>query len=818
MGRAAGAVRRRRYCGAIALTGTTILVLLGTDHHPFHRLISWADAWAREHPADSVTVQHGRSPAPQSATAIDYLSRTDLRSAVARADVVITHGGPGTVADARASGHKPLTVPRDPAHGEHVDTHQQRFVPWAGERNLVRPCRAPTDLDAAVADVAAADGTREDIVGLTDPVVTAKRFAQLLERTTGSRMPAAADAPLVLYIGGAGRSGSTLLERVLAEAPGVVALGEVNHLLRRGVLDDELCACGERFSSCAFWREVGERAFGGWKQVDADRLLGLKLAVDRQRHIPRTTRRRVPRALRADLLEYAAYFRAIYEAVSAMTGARMIVDSSKHASLALALSHDRHIDLRVLHLTRDSRGVAFSWSKAVQRPETSDGTLMPRMSPVESTLTWAAHNLTIEGLRYRRVPVARMRYEDFVAAPREEIADAWTRLDLPGTPDVPLRDDRSIDLAPTHSVAGNPLRFRTGRTTLRPDTQWRSGMAARDRATVTAMSAPVMRWLGYGRSRTSASAPSTEPAVAVAYKPDVSVVVATRDRPEMLREAIESVRAQAYDGVVETVVVYDQSEPDHTLRVADARRPVRIVTNRRSPGLAGARNSGIESASGEVIAFCDDDDLWLPDKLRQQVHRLADPAVDFVSCGIRVRYDEDEHDRTLDVDEVTFRDLLRDRHTELHPSTFVIRRAAINERIGLVDEAVPGGFGEDYELLLRAARDRPIANVRGPHVVVRWGKQSYFLRRWEMMRDGLTWLLDRYPEFDTEPAGSARVRSQIAFARAALGDRSGALRWARGAFRRNPLEPRTVLAAAVSTGLVSPDTVMARLHHIGRGI
>ena len=733
---------------------------------------------------------------------------------MARADIVITHGGPGTVADARASGHMPLAVPRDPAHGEHVDGHQQRFVPWAGERDLVRACDAPDDLDDAVASAVADDGTRTDIAAMADPVVTAKRFAQLLESTPASTMPASTDAPLVLYIAGAGRSGSTLLERVLAESPGVVTLGEVNHLLRRGVLDDELCACGKHFSDCAFWREVGERAFGGWDNVDADRQFALKRAVDRQRHTPFTSRRRVNRAMRTNLLDYASYFRAIYEAVAAMTGARVIVDSSKHASLALALSHDRHIDLRVLHLTRDSRGVAFSWSKAVQRPESAEGDLMPRLSPVESTLTWGMHNLAVEGLRYRRVPVARMRYEDFVAAPSDQIERAWSRLALPGKPDIPLRADNSIDLAPTHSVAGNPLRFRNGRTTLRPDTQWRSDMHRRDRRIVTALSLPLMRWLGYHRPPVAApaSVPSND------YTPDVSVVIATRNRPDMVREAIASVRAQAYDGVVETVVVFDQSEPDSTLEMSDERRPVRVVTNRRSPGLAGARNSGIESASGSLIAFCDDDDLWLPDKLRHQVPRLADPSVDFVSCGIRVAYDGDDHDRVLDADEVTFTDLLRDRHTEIHPSTFLIRRAALDDRIGLVDESVPGGFGEDYEFLLRATRDRPIANVRAPHVVIRWGTQSYFFRRWETMRDGLTWLLERYPEFDAEPAGSARVRAQIAFARAALGDRAGAARWARGAFRRNPLEPRTALTAAVLTGLVSPDTVMSRLHRFGRGI
>lgn len=761
-------------------------------------------------------MQHGESPRPEVASGTAYLSRPDLRAAVERADIVITHGGPGTVADARSSGHIPFAVPRDPEHGEHVDGHQQRFVSWAGERDLVRACRTPDELDAAVTAAAADDGTRADVAALADPVATAKRFARLLKHMPATRAPASADAPLVLYIAGAGRSGSTLLERVLAEVPGVVTLGEVNHLLRRGVLDDELCACGKHFSDCSFWQEVGERAFGGWDRVDADRRFALKLAVDRQRHTLRTSRRRVGRTLRADLLDYTTYFCAIYEAVAEMTGARVIVDSSKHASLALALSHDRHIDLRVLHLTRDSRGVAFSWSKSVQRPETSGRAMMPRMSAVESTLTWTVHNLTVEGLRRRRVPVARMRYEDFIAAPREEIERAWTQLGLPGAPEVPLDDDNSVELSPTHSVAGNPLRFHTGRTVLRPDTQWRSDLPDRDRRVVTAMSWPVMRWLGYGRPPVAAPMPDT--ATSQTYAPEVSVVIATRSRPEMVREAIGSVRAQTYGGVVETIVVFDQSEPDPTLEVSDASRPVRVITNQRSPGLAGARNSGIESATGSVIAFCDDDDLWLPDKLRHQVAKLADPSVDFVSCGIRVSYGGEDHDRVLDLDEVTFTDFLRDRHTEIHPSTFLIKRAALDNRIGLVDESVPGGFGEDYEFLLRAARERPIANVRAAHVVVRWGTQSYFFQRWETMRDGLTWLLERYPDFDAEPAGSARVRAQIAFARAALGDRAGALRWARGAFRRNPLEPRTVLAAAVLTGLVSPDTVMTRLHRIGRGI
>ena len=90
----------------------------------------------------------------------------------------------------------------------------------------------------------------------------------------------------VIYLGGLGRSGSTLVERLLAELPGVCSVGEVVHLWQRGVVEDERCGCGEPFGGCGFWREVGQAAFGGWDRLDVGRVAELRGAVDRTRHIP----------------------------------------------------------------------------------------------------------------------------------------------------------------------------------------------------------------------------------------------------------------------------------------------------------------------------------------------------------------------------------------------------------------------------------------------------------------------------------------------------------------------------------------------------
>ena len=296
--------------------------------------------------------------------------------------------------------------------------------------------------------------------------------------------------------------------------------------------------------------------------------------------------------------------------------------------------------------------------------------------------------------------------------------------------------------------------------------------------------------------------------------PSVTVVIPTRDRPALLRTAVEAVLAQDYPGEVRCVVVHDGTEPDRSLE----RDTVTVTSNVRSPGLAGARNSGIALADSELVAFCDDDDRWLPGKLSRQVEVFrSDPQARFVSCGIRVRYDDRVVERTLPADKITFPDLLRDRLTELHPSTFLIQRSLLEE-IGLVDEALPGSYAEDYDLLLRAARVEPVRSLPTVLVEVLWHPKSYFTGRWATVSAALQRLLVVYPDFYREKVGAARLAGQIAFAEAAQGHRGAALQWAVRAARLRPTERRAVLALAVSAKVVSAERIVRMLNARGRGI
>jgi UDP-N-acetylglucosamine transferase subunit ALG13 len=135
-----------------------VVALAGTDHHPFARMVEWVDAAASRRPDVRFLVQHGSATrAPQIAEGAPFLTHDRLVALLADAAVVICHGGPGTITDAREAGHVPLCMPRDPELGEHVDGHQQRFAAMVGSAGVVRHITTresfDRELDRALAQV-----------------------------------------------------------------------------------------------------------------------------------------------------------------------------------------------------------------------------------------------------------------------------------------------------------------------------------------------------------------------------------------------------------------------------------------------------------------------------------------------------------------------------------------------------------------------------------------------------------------------------------------------------------------------------------------
>ncbi|WP_236795451.1 glycosyltransferase family 2 protein [Amycolatopsis sp. GM8] len=303
-------------------------------------------------------------------------------------------------------------------------------------------------------------------------------------------------------------------------------------------------------------------------------------------------------------------------------------------------------------------------------------------------------------------------------------------------------------------------------------------------------------------------------------RPSVSVIIPTRDRPHLLQRAVDSVLRQDYQGSVECLVVFDQTRIQHIeWPVRTPNRWVRAVRNTRTPGLAGARNTGYLAASGELLGNCDDDDEWFPHKISAQVRLLTENATaSVVSSGVLISYGDRDIPRPAPGAPLDFADFIRHRHPEIHPSTFLTRRTVLEDGIGLVDEEIPASYAEDYEWLLRAARVGPVHAVPAPLVRVHWHAESYFSTKWQKIHDALTWLLDAVPEFDRDPLGKGRIEGQIAFSAAALGKRQDALAWLAKALRHNPGGRQAWASLLLLTGLATPERVLALGHRFGRGI
>lgn len=318
----------------------------------------------------------------------------------------------------------------------------------------------------------------------------------------------------VLYVAGNGRSGSTLLGRVLARLPGVVCVGELVFIWSNGLRDNQLCGCGEPFLDCPFWARVGEEAFGGWSTIDAGEVLRLRRAVDRNRYLPLLAQPALSRTFRGRLDRYTDLLGRLYDGIQQASGAAVVLDTSKHPSYAFLLRQVDRVDLRVIHLVRSSHGVCHSWTRQVRKPEiTHLDAYMQTYRPARTALEWSLYNAVLELLPTLGVPTSTVCYEDFIRAPRPHVERILGLLERQPEPqELQFLENDLIDLPMSHSLSGNPMRFRTGPVSLRVDEEWRQAMPRSTRAVVTALTFPGLARYGYlPPHRTGPAVPGQRP-------------------------------------------------------------------------------------------------------------------------------------------------------------------------------------------------------------------------------------------------------------------------------------------------------------------
>lgn len=300
----------------------------------------------------------------------------------------------------------------------------------------------------------------------------------------------------VLVIGGWGRCGSTLLDMMLGQVPGLVSAGEVRELWLRGCVENRPCGCGASFRTCPFWTEVGEASFGGWDNLDLDRVLRVRYTVDRPWGVPRLLSRRT--AGDEDLAMYGDVLARLFEGIRKVSGARVVIDSSKLPSHTMMLRRTADVDVRLVHLVRDSRGVAYSNTKVVLKQVTEgEPTMLPRHGAVGASARYTLYNGLTAWTNRLDVDYMLLRYEDLIADPERNLRAILAHAGEPDDVELPFLTGEGALLAENHLVDGNPVRFSKGAVPLRPDEEWRTRMASRDRRLVTALTLPLLATYGY---------------------------------------------------------------------------------------------------------------------------------------------------------------------------------------------------------------------------------------------------------------------------------------------------------------------------------
>jgi hypothetical protein len=298
----------------------------------------------------------------------------------------------------------------------------------------------------------------------------------------------------ILYIVGFGRSGSTIFDVVLGELRGFFSAGELQSLWQGALVEGRLCGCGVPVAQCPLWTEVlwSEKGTLG---ASPDHIVALQ---QQTLGAPMFGPRRVgPGRSQRHWRAYGAILRRLYARIAEVTGAKVIVDSSKVPSVALLLEALPNIEAYFVHLVRDPRGVAYSWARKKAATDRPAGGQLERFGIVKSSSTWVLRHTAAEAVRRRSErPWALVRYEDFIASPSQTVAEVNQLLNGMAA-DINFLSEGEAMIGINHTVSGNPVRLQRGRILLREDEEWKVQLKPSTRTMVTALTWPLLMRYGY---------------------------------------------------------------------------------------------------------------------------------------------------------------------------------------------------------------------------------------------------------------------------------------------------------------------------------
>jgi len=301
---------------------------------------------------------------------------------------------------------------------------------------------------------------------------------------------------LLVYIAGSGRCGSTLLDQILNNSPYITALGEIHRLTWQIVTEWEPCCCGKPVSECPFWRKV---------EAEAQTMLGVcdepLLRTRDPMIVPgkvsfvgtlvqalslfqggRAMYQFAARVFAPAHEEAVRHSMMWYEAVRRVTGCPLILDSTKDARRMKLLYFAAPRQFRLIYMVRDGRAVAAS---AIRRLG---------VSMREAARRWVWRN-KISLLCQRGIPPEqkiKVRYEQLCTDQETIVGRVCRFLGVPFEPDMLV-----LRKADSHSIGGNPMRFRQQEAQIHLDERWRRELSNEDLKEFERVAGRLNRKLGF---------------------------------------------------------------------------------------------------------------------------------------------------------------------------------------------------------------------------------------------------------------------------------------------------------------------------------
>jgi hypothetical protein len=298
--------------------------------------------------------------------------------------------------------------------------------------------------------------------------------------------------PVVVLIIGHGRTGSTLLDRILSQACGALSGGEVHRMWTWSIQEDWKCGCGVKFSKCNVWSEVLGRVFEK-NIIEKSEMDEIWREVARPGHIPYLYLPKLrSKRFKMVLKKYKKVLFDLYKSMSKISSSGIVLDSSLSPIHGRILQEMEKIDLRIVHMVRNPCGVAFSNLKRKKNPGRTDKNNMDRKNPIRTSLSWNLYNVLCEIITGSEKKTAKVYYERLAKKPKLTISRTMKKLELEYYRNKVFTENNRVRLEENHIPLGNPMRFKRGEIEIFYDSEWKEGLSYLDQKAVNFLCYPLI--------------------------------------------------------------------------------------------------------------------------------------------------------------------------------------------------------------------------------------------------------------------------------------------------------------------------------------